>query len=473
MTRVATFEIAGGARIVVPDSLNSITPYVLYEQHDWFEEEIVFLRRMLKPGQQAIDVGANYGVYTLSIAKLVGPSGAVWAFEPASTTADFLAQGIAANNFTQVSIERSALSSRSGSSQLTLNDNSELNTLTESVGSVEPTETVCVTTLDESLRKHGWKDIDFLKIDAEGEELNIIKGGQEFFASLSPLILYEVKAGMDLHLELEGEFAAIGYRSFRLVPGLNLLVPFILDSKPDGFLLNLFCCKQDRSALLCRDGFLVESKDFSTAELRARFLDFSTAQKHKYGWRSALANLPYGAVMETEWGQMPSSTDGDVVCDSLAHFSISQDESLPQSIRFAALEHSFRTLGALCRERPIHLRLLSFARVAREYGARSEAVAALGKLFDRLKIENRADFGEPFLAPGKRFDAVQPGANLRTWLMAAILEEYEHLAAYSSFFTGDASKSRLEAIASLGFGSQEMQRRLQLVQLRFPSISST
>jgi protein O-GlcNAc transferase len=473
MTRIATFEIAGGAKIVVPDSLNSITPYVLYEQHDWFEEEIVFLRCMLKPGQQAIDVGANYGVYTLSIAQLVGPSGAVWAFEPASTTADFLAQGIAANKFTQVLIERSALSSQSGDSQLTLNDNSELNTLTGSVGSPGPTETVRVTTLDDSLRQHGWKEIDFLKIDAEGEELNIIKGGRKFFASLSPLVLYEVKAGRDLHLELASEFAAIGYSSYRLVPGLKLLVPFILDSQPDGYLLNLFCCKQDRAAQLCSDGFLVESKDFSTAEMRAEFLDFSTTQKHKYDWRRALANLPYGAVLEKEWGQMPSSTDGDVVCDSLTHFSISQDESLPQKIRFAALEHSFHALGALCRERPDHLRLLSFARVAREYGARSEAVAALGKLFDRLKIENQADFGEPFLAPGKRFDAVPPGANLRTWLIAAILEELEHLVAYSSFFAGDASKSRLEAIASLGFGSQEMQRRLQLVQLRFPTVSST
>jgi hypothetical protein len=76
MTRTSTLEIAGGARVVTPDSLNLITPYVLYEQQDWFEDEIVYLRRLLLPGQRAIDVGANYGVYTLSIAQAVGPTGA-------------------------------------------------------------------------------------------------------------------------------------------------------------------------------------------------------------------------------------------------------------------------------------------------------------------------------------------------------------------------------------------------------------
>src|ERR1700728_4307107 len=53
--RTTTIEIVGGVRIVVPDSLNLITPYVLYEQQDWFEEELGFLRRILRPGQNAID----------------------------------------------------------------------------------------------------------------------------------------------------------------------------------------------------------------------------------------------------------------------------------------------------------------------------------------------------------------------------------------------------------------------------------
>lgn len=95
MLSTTTLELFDGVRIVVPDSLDRITPYVVLEQQDWFEDEIKFVRRLLKPGQKAIDIGANYGVYTLSMAKAVGPTGRVWAFEPASRTARLLAEGIA------------------------------------------------------------------------------------------------------------------------------------------------------------------------------------------------------------------------------------------------------------------------------------------------------------------------------------------------------------------------------------------
>src|SRR5260370_17805552 len=100
--RTKTLEIAGGVRVVVPDSLNLLTPYVLFEQRDWFEDEIGFIRRLLRPGQQAIDIGANYGVYPLTMAKIVGPPGAVWAFQPASSTVALLPPGLPPHEFTQV-----------------------------------------------------------------------------------------------------------------------------------------------------------------------------------------------------------------------------------------------------------------------------------------------------------------------------------------------------------------------------------
>lgn len=55
-------EIAGGAQVCVPNDVRLMTPYVLQEQHDWFEDEIKFLRGTLRPGQYVVDCGANYGV---------------------------------------------------------------------------------------------------------------------------------------------------------------------------------------------------------------------------------------------------------------------------------------------------------------------------------------------------------------------------------------------------------------------------
>jgi FkbM family methyltransferase len=466
MTRTSTLEIAGGARVVTPDSVNLITPYVLYEQRDWFEDEIVFLRRLLLPGQQAIDVGANYGVYTLSIAQVVGPTGAVWAFEPASSTAAFLAQGIAANSFSQVVLERSALSRDCGTAQLTVNDNSELNALVRDERSGNASETVRLVTLDDCMQRYGWKKIDFLKIDAEGEEGNIIEGGRRFFADLSPLILYEVKAGDEVHLELVHKFAALGFDSYRLVPGLDLLAPFDAAVAPDGFLLNLFCCKKDRAELLADRGLLLDSASIVSYKAGNRFNDFFNEHRQQYRWENELAALPYGAACAPLW-HMAAADHADVT-DALACFAISQDEDFSPLERFSALERSFLTLMSIWPRRPQYLRLASLARVARDYGARSIATGALGQLVETLVKNGPLDPGEPFLAPGKRFDTIAPRADLKDWFRASVVEEFERISSFSSFFTGDTALERLEIIASLGYGSEEMSRRLQLVRLRFP-----
>ena len=460
MTSSTTLILVDGVRIVVPDSLNLITSYVLLEQQDWFEDEIKFVRRMLQPGQKVIDVGANYGVYTLSMAQTVGPTGRVWAFEPASSTAKLLAEGIAANGFTQIVLERSALSSARGTAQLSLNENSELNALAHGRPSTSASETVRLVTLDECLESYGWRDIEFMKIDAEGEEANILKGGERFFAELSPLVQYEVKAGLDLHMELVRDFEALGYRSYRLVPGLDLLIPFGVESTPDGYLLNLFCCKEDRIERLAARGLLLDS------EVR---LDISERIKNRdaYNWRHVVAKLPYGAQLASRWEKTMAAGNSSEVDEALSFYALSRDSSVSSTERFGALKASFNLLKILCERQPSYLRLASLARVARDYGERLLAVNALQRLCDEILQNNRVDTNEPFLAPGERFDSVSPGEAVGNWVLAAALEEFERLGSFSSFYTGDSARERLEIIRTLGFGSAEMGRRLRLLQRRF------
>jgi len=466
MTSTTTLAMVDGVRIVVPDSLSLITPYVLREQGDWFEDEIKFVRRLLKPGQQAIDIGANYGVYTLSMAQAVGPSGRVWAFEPASSTASLLAEGIAVNGFAQAVLERSALSSTCGSARLSLNEESESNALVPGSTSSGASETVRLVTLDECMDRHGWREIQFMKIDAEGEESNILKGGKRFFAELSPLVQYEVKAGSDLHMDLVHEFSALGYDSYRLVPGLDLLVPFDAASKPDGYLLNLFCCKRDCAERLRAQGLLLASE----AGLPAAATEKGNDRK-AYDWRRTIARLPYGAPLARRWEQTVAAGSSAELEKALAFYAISQDPALSSPERFGALETSFGLLRGLCERQPSGLRLASLARVARDYGARSLAVSALQRLSNTVLQNRRADVSEPFLAPGKRFDFIPPGEAMDKWVLAALMEEFERLASFSSFFSGASARKRLELIRTLGFGSAEMERRLRLLQERFGPVS--
>lgn len=466
----AIMTLVDGVRVVVPDSLNLITPYVLREQEDWFEDEIKFLRRLLRPGQHAIDIGANYGVYTLSMAKAVGPSGHVWAFEPASSTASLLAEGIAANNFDHVTLERSALSSSSGTAQLSLHQDSELNSLVRGNSPANASETVQLLTLDQLMESSGWRDIEFVKIDAEGEEANILRGGARFFSGLSPLVQYEVKADTDLHMNLVHAFAALGYSSYRLVPGLDLLVGFDSGQQPDGYLLNLFCCKPDRAARLAGDGFLLEAGPARMAADHHRPPDVPALADDRgdpYGWRHTVAKLPYGAQLASLWEQTVAAGHSGEVVKALSCYARSQDASLPAAERFSALESSFTRLKSLCEHNPSRLRLASFARVALDYGARSLAVNALSQLSHSIFQRKTVDPDEPFLAPGVRFDSIPPGDALGNWVMSAVLEELERKGSFSSFYTGPSARQRLETIRDLGFGSPEMQWRLSLLQRRF------
>lgn len=475
MPQSIQLTIVDGVRIVVPDSLNLITPYVLREQNDWFEDEIKFLRRLLRPGQRIIDIGANHGVYTLPMAKVVGPTGAVWAFEPASRTAALLAAGIAANEFDQIVLEQSAISKECGTARLALNDNSELNALMQSDQAAAPSsETVAVVTLDDCLRRYGWTDIDFMKIDAEGEEANILTGGGIFFSKLSPLIQYEVKAGNDLHLQLVAAFAKLGFDSYRLVPGLDLLASFKADETPDGYLLNLFCCKRSRAAQLAADGFLVDPafNDFPKAEQRVR--ELCQPHNRQYTWQSTVAQMPYGTRLAGLWED--TGDDGRVVRDAMSCYAISRDVKCTAVERFCALEASFNKLKGLCQSRPRYLRLASLARVARDYGARSNAVSALGQLATGILRTQQVELTEPFLAPSERFDSVPSGDEVGNWVLASTLEQLERLESFSSFFTGNAARRRLEMIEASGFGSAEMARRLLLLRTRFggePNLSPT
>ncbi len=453
------FSLVDGVRIVVPDSIDLLTPYVLREQGDWFEDEIRFVRRALEPGQQAVDIGANYGVYALSIGKAVGPAGRVWAFEPASKTADFLAASIAENGYSHVVLERSALSSATGHALLSLNFNPELNALKQGGLAAGRSERVPLATLDERSASLGWKDLDFVKIDAEGEELNILRGGASLFSEMSPLVQYEIQGGNVSCQELVAAFAERGYRSYRLVPGLGLLAPFDPAAPVDEYALNLFCCKPDRAARLAARGLLVEAVPAPGS--------LAVAVEGSYGWQSTLVNLPYGQVLAGLWQRHATTGIGADVAAPLALYALSRDPSRPPAERLAALETAYSRLQALCAVDSSRLRLVSLARVARDLGSRQVAVQSLIEVLNRADKARGVDVGEPFLAPGPRFDVLPPGPHISNWVVASLLEELERLAAHSSYFIGDGSLERLAGISELGFGSDEMRRRKELVEKRF------
>lgn len=459
MTNTAVVTMFDGTQIAVPDSLESITGYVVLEQQDWFEDEIKFLRLYLGPGQNVIDIGANHGVYSLSLGRRIQPGGKVWAFEPATTTARYLEQSIVANGLAaSIHLERSGVSDHSGTATLSLNQDSEMNAVVKDASFEGNFEQIRLTTLDDCMEQFAWQRIDFLKIDAEGEEANIVKGGARFFDTLSPLVMFEVKEGEKFHLELVDIFSAIGYATYRLVPGLQILVPFDPHAEaPDDYMLNLFCCKADLSATLVARGLMFRNSDanVSADELKGDFLKLSE-------------RMPFSFPFVDAWRRSSTTDKCRESLDVLDLYASSQTSERSSAERFLALKSTFDQLCSLCQQTPTHGRLATLARVAREIGAHEVAVEALTALIKYLAIDPNPDFTEPFIPPEARFDALPPGTAAENWFAAATLEALEKWETYSSFYTGATSRQRLRLISALGFASPEMTRRLKLVDSRFP-----
>lgn len=459
----ATVELTmvDGVRVVVPDSLDLITPYVLREQQDFFEDELRFVRMLLESGRNVVDIGANYGVYTLAMAQKVGADGHVWSFEPTSGTAHYLAQGIAANRFQHVTLVQKAVSSQSGTAQISLQPQAELNSIVHGDAPAGATETVSLVTLDDCMTRFHWSDIELIKIDAEGEEENIVKGGRRFFTQLSPLVEYELrKDATHMNFGLIQAFSALGYTSYGLVPGLNLLVPFDARSPPDPYLLNLFCCKTDRADRLASRGILLRSRDIPESASQ------SDAQYH---WRRTLANLPYAASLTAAWTSAEERGESDAVIQGLALYERSRDTSLPPAQRFIALRAAYGAFTAICQREPTRLRLVSLSRIAHDLGERAACVSALTRLLTYIHGAG-VDPKEPFLAPIERFESIPCGDPV-TWLVASVLEQLERRERFSSFYAGPSALQRLEDIHALGLGSPEMERRLELIRTRIQRAS--
>ena len=185
----------------------------------------------------------------------------------------------------------------------------------------------------------------------------------------------------------------------------------------------------------------------------------------KYHWRHALAHMAYAAPLAPVWEMAETAGESAGVHQALSFYARSRDASLSMVERFRALEASFLQLNALCEREPVRLRLASLARVANDYGERSVAVKALTRLLESIRHTRAADPDEPFLAPLQQFDSIVPGETVGNWILGAVLEQLERRERYSSFYAGPSALLRLEAIHTLGFGSPEMGRRLELVRL--------
>lgn len=148
------------------------------------------LSELVRPGMTVVDVGANLGLYTLFMAGLVGPSGRVIAFEPDPDLVALLRENCASNGAANVEAHGAALGSRPDRmvlQRIMLNSgNNHLGTQGRSPLR-QPLE-VEVAAFDSLLP--GVRP-DFVKIDVQGWELNVLRGMEGTLKEADPVIYLE------------------------------------------------------------------------------------------------------------------------------------------------------------------------------------------------------------------------------------------------------------------------------------------
>lgn len=171
----------------------------------WFRVESERLERFLPSGGVVVDVGANLGFTTLLFAKHVGPGGRIYAFEPSSLAYAKLVEVVEKNQLRNVECLKLGCGAARGSETLLVPASSGNATIQrEGVRLEGPLREVRieVDTLDHVLLSLAPR-VDFLKIDTEGFEDQVLAGAEQLVARHRPVI----------YLELSQEYAASSARA--------------------------------------------------------------------------------------------------------------------------------------------------------------------------------------------------------------------------------------------------------------------
>jgi FkbM family methyltransferase len=159
------------------------------------EREAAFmriLRQEVDEGMTAVDLGANVGYATLAMAAAVGPSGRVYAIEPAPRNFAILVRNIEANGYTDIVFPyQLGISNVTGTSRFNISDASNLHSMSATEHSRTSIE-IQVSTLDDFMEGKGYPN--FIKMDIEGHEVEALEGMYETLSNSGPpvRILLEV-----------------------------------------------------------------------------------------------------------------------------------------------------------------------------------------------------------------------------------------------------------------------------------------
>lgn len=197
--------------------LNQLIDSSIYYDGCFEKDTTNAIGKIVKPGMNVFDIGANIGCHLLPMAKMVGKDGHVTAFEPMEWAMKKLKRNVELNDFRNITIENIGLSDLEENKEVTFRTSW---TLDKSIlPDANHTNHVHFTTIDNYVNSHGVKNIDFIKLDVDGYEFKILSGARNSINNFKPIILmelgdYTLKSVGNSIDDVVGFFASLGYEFY-------------------------------------------------------------------------------------------------------------------------------------------------------------------------------------------------------------------------------------------------------------------
>ena len=188
----------------------------------------------LDPGMVVLDIGGHTGMWTVPLAKHVGPTGRVYVFEPEVKGSTAIRRNVELNNLENVTVLRMALSDRRGTGLFYVRPDKDTHSLFEETLAPSPlgiqeVHEIEVSTIDEFIERKTIAPPSFVKIDTEGAELKILDGMKRSAQNIAS-VLVEIHAEAlklqgieDPHAAAEERLAALGFVNRRYVDAIHVL----------------------------------------------------------------------------------------------------------------------------------------------------------------------------------------------------------------------------------------------------------
>lgn len=179
-----------GVKYKLPNLIENVA-FDIFVMGVYEPEYVQYLVKALPPNGIMFDLGANIGSICIPVAKM-RPDVKIVAVEASSNVFKYLKENVQLNNCSNISLENFALSYVDNEQVAFYSPDEKFGKGSMSAVYTKKSETVTTVTLDTLKAKYGFNKVDVIKIDVEGYESIVFKGGKQLLSAVdAPVVVFE------------------------------------------------------------------------------------------------------------------------------------------------------------------------------------------------------------------------------------------------------------------------------------------